>query len=278
MADELENTQHPTPTEYTDDNIQTLTGIEHIRLRPGMYIGRLGDGNLPEDGIYVLLKEVMDNSIDEFKMNAGKRIEVDVEDNLRVSVRDYGRGIPQGKLIEAVSVLNTGGKYDSKAFKKSVGLNGVGVKAVNALSRRFEVRSYRDGMVRRAVFERGILKEDVTEKSNEEHGTYIFFEPDNDEKLFKNYSFHDEFVETMLRNYTYLNQGLTIMYNGRRIVSRNGLCDLLTDTMTTQPLYPIIHLRGEDIEISTPDSKVKVFVIPTNEELVIARDTRDIIS
>ena len=250
MADELENTQHPTPTEYTDDNIQTLTGIEHIRLRPGMYIGRLGDGNLPEDGIYVLLKEVMDNSIDEFKMNAGKRIEVDVEDNLRVSVRDYGRGIPQGKLIEAVSVLNTGGKYDSKAFKKSVGLNGVGVKAVNALSRRFEVRSYRDGMVRRAVFERGILKEDVTEKSNEEHGTYIFFEPDNDEKLFKNYSFHDEFVETMLRNYTYLNQGLTIMYNGRRIVSRNGLCDLLTDTMTNDGLYPIVHMRGEDIEIA----------------------------
>ena len=250
MADELENTQHPTPIEYTDDNIQTLTGIEHIRLRPGMYIGRLGDGNLPEDGIYVLLKEVMDNSIDEFKMNAGKRIEVDVEDNLRVSVRDYGRGIPQGKLIEAVSVLNTGGKYDSKAFKKSVGLNGVGVKAVNALSRRFEVRSYRDGMVRRAVFERGILKEDVTEKSNEEHGTYIFFEPDNDEKLFKNYSFHDEFVETMLRNYTYLNQGLTIMYNGRRIVSRNGLCDLLTDTMTNDGLYPIVHMRGEDIEIA----------------------------
>ncbi len=250
MADELENTQHPTPTEYTDDNIQTLTGIEHIRLRPGMYIGRLGDGNLPEDGIYVLLKEVMDNSIDEFKMNAGKRIEVDVEDNLRVSVRDYGRGIPQGKLIEAVSVLNTGGKYDSKAFKKSVGLNGVGVKAVNALSRRFEVRSYRDGMVRRAVFERGILKEDVTEKSTEEHGTYIFFEPDNDEKLFKNYSFHDEFVETMLRNYTYLNQGLTIMYNGRRIVSRNGLCDLLTDTMTNDGLYPIVHMRGEDIEIA----------------------------
>ncbi len=251
MAEDLDNIQQNGQTvEYTDDNIQTLTGIEHIRLRPGMYIGRLGDGNLPEDGIYVLLKEVMDNSIDEFKMNAGKRIEVDVDDNLRVTVRDYGRGIPQGKLIEAVSVLNTGGKYDSKAFKKSVGLNGVGVKAVNALSRRFEVRSYRDGMVRRAVFERGVLKEDVTEQSSEEHGTYIFFEPDNDEKLFKNYSFHDEFVETMLRNYTYLNQGLTIMYNGRRIVSRNGLCDLLTDTMTNDGLYPIVHMRGEDIEIA----------------------------
>ena len=251
MAEDLDNIQQNGQTvEYTDDNIQTLTGIEHIRLRPGMYIGRLGDGNLPEDGIYVLLKEVMDNSIDEFKMNAGKRIEVDVDDNLRVTVRDYGRGIPQGKLIEAVSVLNTGGKYDSKAFKKSVGLNGVGVKAVNALSRRFEVRSYRDGMVRRAVFERGVLKEDVTEQSSEEHGTYILFEPDNDEKLFKNYSFHDEFVETMLRNYTYLNQGLTIMYNGRRIVSRNGLCDLLTDTMTNDGLYPIVHMRGEDIEIA----------------------------
>ena len=254
MADneQLTNTQHPTPItpEYTDDNIQTLTGIQHIRLRPGMYIGRLGDGNLPEDGIYVLLKEVMDNSIDEFKMNAGKRIEVEVEDNQRVSVRDYGRGIPQGKLIEAVSVLNTGGKYDSKAFKKSVGLNGVGVKAVNALSRRFEVRSYRDGMMRKAVFERGILKEDVTEKSNDENGTYIFFEPDNDEKLFKNYSFHDETVETMLRNYTYLNQGLTIMYNGRRILSRNGLRDLLSDNMTNDGLYPIVHMRGEDIEIA----------------------------
>ena len=254
MADneQLTNTQHPSPNtpEYTDDNIQTLTGIQHIRLRPGMYIGRLGDGNLPEDGIYVLLKEVMDNSIDEFKMNAGKRIEVDVEDNQRVSVRDYGRGIPQGKLIEAVSVLNTGGKYDSKAFKKSVGLNGVGVKAVNALSRRFEVRSYRDGMMRKAVFERGILKEDVTEKSDDENGTFIFFEPDNDEKLFKNYSFHDEYVETMLRNYTYLNQGLTIMYNGRRILSRNGLRDLLSDNMTNDGLYPIVHMRGEDIEIA----------------------------
>ncbi len=151
--------------EYTDENIRTLTGIEHIRTRPGMYIGRLGDGSLPEDGIYVLLKEVIDNSIDEFKMNAGKRIEIDIEDNLRVRVRDYGRGIPQGKLIEAVSVLNTGGKYDSKAFKKSVGLNGVGVKAVNALSTRFEVRSYRDGMVRKATFNRGELQSDETKKS-----------------------------------------------------------------------------------------------------------------
>jgi topoisomerase-4 subunit B len=222
--------------------------MEHVRTRPGMYIGRLGDGNLPEDGIYVLLKEVIDNSIDEFKMNAGDRIEVDIEDNLRVSVRDYGRGIPQGKLVEAVSVLNTGGKYDTKAFKKSVGLNGVGVKAVNALSSRFEVKSYREGKVRALVFERGKLISDNTEPTQDENGTYIFFEPDN--TLFKNYSFHDEFVETMLRNYTYLNSGLTIMYNGRRIKSRNGLEDLLVDTMTTDPLYPIVHLKGEDIEIA----------------------------
>ena len=241
------NTQHPTPT-YTDDNIRHLSDMEHVRTRPGMYIGRLGDGNLPEDGIYVLLKEVIDNSIDEFKMNAGDRIEVDIEDNLRVSVRDYGRGIPQGKLVEAVSVLNTGGKYDTKAFKKSVGLNGVGVKAVNALSSRFEVKSYREGKVRALVFERGKLISDNTEPTQDENGTYIFFEPDN--TLFKNYSFHDEFVETMLRNYTYLNSGLTIMYNGRRIKSRNGLEDLLVDTMTTDPLYPIVHLKGEDIEIA----------------------------
>ena len=234
--------------EYTDENIRTLTGIEHIRTRPGMYIGRLGDGSLPEDGIYVLLKEVIDNSIDEFKMNAGKRIEIDIEDNLRVRVRDYGRGIPQGKLIEAVSVLNTGGKYDSKAFKKSVGLNGVGVKAVNALSTRFEVRSYRDGMVRKATFNRGELQSDETKKSEDENGTCIWFEPDN--TMFKNYHFHDEIVENMLRNYTYLNTGLTIMYNGRRILSRNGLEDLLNDTMTTPGIYPIIHMKGEDIEIA----------------------------
>ena len=234
--------------EYTDDNIRHLSDMEHVRTRPGMYIGRLGDGSLPEDGIYVLLKEGIDNSIDEFKMNAGKRIEVDIEDNLRVSVRDYGRGIPQGKLVEAVSVLNTGGKYDSKAFKKSVGLNGVGVKAVNALSSRFEVRSYREGKVRRLTFERGNLIDDITEDSSDEQGTYIFFEPDS--TLFTNYSFHDDYVETMLRNYTYLNSGLIIMHNGHRITSRNGLQDLLNDTMTTDGLYPIIHMKGEDIEIA----------------------------
>ena len=234
--------------QYTDDNIRHLSDMEHVRTRPGMYIGRLGDGSLPEDGIYVLLKEVIDNSIDEFKMHAGTRIEITIEDNLRVSVRDYGRGIPQGKLIEAVSVLNTGGKYDSKAFKKSVGLNGVGVKAVNALSAHFEVASYREGKVRRASFECGVLKTDVTENSQDENGTYIYFEPDN--TLFKDYKFQDDIVENMLRNYTYLNTGLAIMYNGRRILSRHGLEDLLKDRMTNDSLYPIIHLKGEDIEIA----------------------------
>ena len=233
---------------YTDDNIRHLSDMEHVRTRPGMYIGRLGDGNLPEDGIYVLLKEVIDNSIDEFKMKSGDRIEIDVEDNLRVSVRDYGRGIPQGKLVEAVSMLNTGGKYDSKAFKKSVGLNGVGLKAVNALSAHFEVKSYRDGKVRSITFEKGELKSDQTEDTQDETGTYVYFEPDN--TLFKNYSFHDDIVETMLRNYTYLNAGLTIMYNGRRIKSRNGLEDLLNDNMTTDGLYPIVHVVGDDIEIA----------------------------
>ena len=244
---ELENIPQQ-PVEYTDDNIRHLSDMEHVRTRPGMYIGRLGDGNLPEDGIYVLLKEVIDNSIDEFKMKAGDRIEVDIDENLRVSVRDYGRGIPQGKLVEAVSVLNTGGKYDSKAFKKSVGLNGVGVKAVNALSAHFSVRSYRDGKVRELEFEKGNLMSDHTSDSTDENGTFIFFEPDN--TLFKNYSFHDDIVETMLRNYTYLNTGLTIMYNGQRIKSRNGLEDLLTDNMTATGLYPIIHLKDEDIEIA----------------------------
>lgn len=238
----------PAAVEYTDDNIRHLSDMEHVRTRPGMYIGRLGDGSHAEDGVYVLLKEIIDNSIDEFKMNAGKRIEVNIENDLSVSVRDFGRGIPQGKLIEAVSMLNTGGKYDSKAFKKSVGLNGVGTKAVNALSSKFEVRSYRDGKVRIAQFERGQLKDDRMLDSNDENGTYIFFEPDN--TLFLNYRFQTEFVETLLRNYTYLNTGLEIYYNSRRIVSRNGLKDLLTDTMTTKPLYPIVHLKGEDIEIA----------------------------
>lgn len=234
--------------EYNDDNITHLSDVDHIRTRPGMYIGRLGDGTNSEDGIYVLLKEAIDNSIDEFRMNAGKRIEVDIIDNKAVSLRDYGRGIPQGKMIEAVSQLNTGGKYDSKAFKKSVGMNGVGIKAVNFLSTHFEVRSYRDGQVRMAKFEKGIIISDTTEPTEDETGTYIYFEPDA--SLFKNYSFHNDIVETMLRNYTYLNTGLAIMYNGRRILSRNGLEDLLKDNMTTDALYPIIHVKGEDIEIA----------------------------
>ena len=242
------NEENKNTVSYTDDNIRHLSDMEHVRTRPGMYIGRLGDGSMPEDGIYVLLKEVIDNSIDEFKMGAGKRIEVDIDDELRVTVRDYGRGIPQGKLVEAVSVLNTGGKYDSKAFKKSVGLNGVGIKAVNALSSSFEVRSYRDGTVRTVKFERGVMTGDTTEDTQDENGTYVFFEPDD--TLFKNYRIHTDFVETMLRNYTYLNTGLTIMFNGRRILSRNGLEDLLNDTMTTDGIYPIIHLKGEDIEIA----------------------------
>ena len=247
MAEEINIPQEAT-VQYTDDNIRKLSDVEHIRTRPGMYIGRLGDGTHAEDGIYVLLKEAIDNSIDEFRMNAGKRIEVDMYENKAISLRDYGRGIPQGKMIEAVSQLNTGGKYDSKAFKKSVGMNGVGVKAVNFLSTKFEVRSYRDGKVRTAKFECGILKSDTTEPTQDETGTYIYFEPDA--SLFKNYSFHNDIVETMLRNYTYLNTGLAIMFNGRRIISRNGLQDLLKDQMTSEPLYPIVHMKGEDIEIA----------------------------
>ena len=242
----MEETNHT--VSYTEDNIRHLSDMEHVRTRPGMYIGRLGDGSHIEDGIYVLLKEIIDNSIDEFRMGVGKRIDVNVEDDLRVSVRDYGRGIPLGKLVEAVSMLNTGGKYDTKAFKKSVGLNGVGSKAVNALSARFVVRSARDGEARTAEFERGELVNDKQEATEEENGTYIFFEPDD--TLFTGYRYRPEFVETMLRNYTYLNTGLAIYYNGRRILSRNGLVDLLNDNMTNAGLYPIVHLTGEDIEIA----------------------------
>ena len=248
MAEEEKPNEEQIVTAYTEEHIRHLSDMEHIRTRPGMYIGKLGDGSHAEDGIYVLLKEVIDNSIDEFKMHAGRRIEITVEEGLRVSVRDYGRGIPLGKLIEAVSMLNTGGKYDSKAFKKSVGLNGVGVKAVNALSAHFEVRSHRDGEMRCATFERGILTGEHSEATTDENGTYIYFEPDS--TLFRNYSFRTEFIETMLRNYTYLNTGLTIMFNGRRIHSRNGLVDLLNDNMTNDGLYPIVHLKGEDIEIA----------------------------
>lgn len=251
--EDIKNTSPESDIIYDEENIRHLSDMEHVRTRPGMYIGRLGDGQQAEDGIYVLLKEVIDNSIDEFKMNAGKRIEVDIDDNLRASIRDYGRGIPQGKLVEAVSMLNTGGKYDSKAFKKSVGLNGVGLKAVNALSSRFEAYSYRDGQVRKTLFEKGMLINDTTEACQDENGTYIHFEPDP--TLFKHYKFRDEFVEVMLRNYTYLNTGLTIMFNGRRIHSRDGLSDLLNDRMDYEALYPICHLRGEDIEIAFTHTK-----------------------
>ena len=233
---------------YTDDNIRHLSDMEHVRLRPGMYIGKLGDGTQNDDGIYVLLKEIIDNSIDEFKMHAGKRIEIEVTDHKQVSVRDYGRGIPQGKLVEAVSVLNTGGKYDSKAFKKSVGLNGVGVKAVNALSSHFEASSYRDGKVRTVVFEKGTMVSDTTMSAGpEETGTRIVFEPDN--TLFVGYSFRTAYIETMLRNYTYLNKGLVITLNGTQYVSKNGLLDLVNDNLSEEPCYAPIHLSGEDIEV-----------------------------
>ena len=242
MAEELETVN------YSEENIRHLSDVDHIRTRPGMYIGRMGDGSHAEDGIYVLLKEAIDNSIDEFRMHEGNRIEIEITDNRSITLRDYGRGIPQGKMIEAVSQLNTGGKYDSKAFKKSVGMNGVGINAVNFLSSKFEVRSYRDGNVRTAKFEKGILVSDETEKTSDERGTFISFEPDD--TLFLNYSFHDDIVEMMLRNYTYLNTGLAIMFNGRRIISRHGLSDLLKDQMTSEPLYPIVHMQGEDIEIA----------------------------
>jgi len=234
--------------DYGDNNIITLEGLEHVRRRPGMYIGKLGDGSHVDDGIYVLLKEVLDNCIDEFRMGAGKAIDVKVE-NGRVEVRDYGRGIPLGKMIEAVSIMNTGGKYDSKAFKKSVGLNGVGTKAVNGLSSKFVVHSFRDGQSRKAEFERGKLVSDSDIfADNTDRGTLIYFEPDD--TMFENYVYKDEYIETMLRNYAYLNTGLTINFNGRKIQSKNGLTDLLNENITAQSLYPIIHLKGEDIEIA----------------------------
>ena len=234
--------------DYGDSNIITLEGLEHVRRRPGMYIGKLGDGTHVDDGIYVLLKEVLDNCIDEYRMGAGKSIEVRVNDG-RVEVRDYGRGIPLGKMIEAVSIMNTGGKYDSKAFKKSVGLNGVGTKAVNALSAKFVVQSFREGQSRKAEFEKGKLVSDSDIfVDNSDRGTLIYFEPDG--TMFENYFYKDEYIETMLRNYAYLNTGLTINFNGKKILSKNGLTDLLNENITAQALYPIIHLRGEDIEIA----------------------------
>ncbi len=235
---------------YGDNSIVHLEDMDHIRLRPGMYIGKLGDGTHSDDGVYVLIKEIIDNAIDEFRMAYGKTIDVTVENGV-ATIRDYGRGIPLGKMIEAVSVLNTGAKYDSSVFKKSVGLNGVGTKAVNALSWKFSVESFREGKTRRAEFHQGKLFADtgiVDNTTNEPNGTRITFEPDN--TLFINYTFRDDFIEPLLRNYTYLNTGLTIIYNGRKFQSKNGLLDLLTENMTAEPLYPIIHLKGDDIEIA----------------------------
>jgi len=235
--------------DYGDSNIITLEGLEHVRRRPGMYIGKLGDGSHADDGIYVLLKEVLDNCIDEYRMGAGKTIHVTVMDG-HVEIRDNGRGIPLGKMVDAVSIMNTGGKYDSKAFKKSVGLNGVGTKAVNALSKKFIVQSFREGQSRKAAFAMGKLVTDsaIFSESTAERGTYVYFEPDD--TLFEGYKYNDEFIETMLRNYAYLNTGLTLNFNGKKILSKNGLLDLLNENITAEMLYPIIQLKGEDIEIA----------------------------
>jgi len=233
---------------YTEEHIKTLEWREHIRLRPGMYIGKLGDGSSQDDGIYVLLKEVMDNSIDEYMMGFGKKIDVSITDK-EVRVRDYGRGVPLGKVLDAVSRMNTGAKYDSKAFKKSVGLNGVGVKAVNALSSSFIIKSYRDGQVKTIEFGLGkTLREDPLKPSSEENGTEVIFHPDAG--MFGNYHYISEYVDSMLKNYVYLNAGLVINFNGNRFISKNGLVDLLNENMNKEGLYPIIHLKGEDIEVS----------------------------
>ncbi|WP_294228964.1 DNA topoisomerase IV subunit B [uncultured Chryseobacterium sp.] len=233
---------------YSEDNIRTLDWQEHIRLRPGMYIGKLGDGSSADDGIYILLKEILDNSIDEFRMKSGKRIEIKLDDG-KVTIRDFGRGIPLGKVVDAVSKMNTGGKYDSKAFKKSVGLNGVGTKAVNALSDYFRVRSFRDGRMKVAEFSRGLIKENFDEKdTSDRNGTEISFIPDAD--IFLNFKFRKEYIERMLRNYAYLNPGLKIFFNGETFYSENGLKDLLDEELENETLYPIIHLRDNDIEVA----------------------------
>ncbi len=234
---------------YTEDNIRSLDWKEHIRMRPGMYIGKLGDGSSPDDGIYILIKEIIDNSIDEFVMGHGKTIEISINDGA-VSVRDYGRGIPLGKVVDCVSKINTGGKYDSKAFKKSVGLNGVGTKAVNALSGYFKVQAVRDGKTKIAEFERGeLIKDAKVAKTKEENGTLMVFKPDN--SIFKNYRFIPDFLENQLWNYVYLNAGLKIIFNGKSYYSKNGLLDLLSRKTNKEQLrYPIVHLRGDDIEIA----------------------------
>jgi|TARA_B110000914_G_scaffold98449_1_gene86629 topoisomerase-4 subunit B len=243
-------------SQYTEENIRSLDWKEHIRMRPGMYIGKLGDGSSPDDGIYILLKEVLDNSIDEYVMGAGKIIEILIEEN-KVKVRDYGRGIPLGKVVDVVSKMNTGGKYDSRAFKKSVGLNGVGTKAVNALSSHFKVSSHRDNNIKSAIFEQGELVDDSKEMpSSKRKGTLVEFVPDS--VIFKHYKYRIEYVEKMLRNYVYLNPGLTITLNGEKFYSENGLKDLLEDQSNDSDLlYPIIHLKGDDIEVAVTHSKTQ---------------------
>jgi topoisomerase IV subunit B len=243
-------------TTYTEDNIRSLDWKEHIRMRPGMYIGKLGDGTSQDDGIYILIKEVLDNSIDEFVMNAGKTIEVSIKDQT-VTIRDYGRGIPLGKVVDVVSKMNTGGKYDSKAFKKSVGLNGVGTKAVNALSSSFRVQSIRDGKTVAADFEKGVLQEQTTpEDSSQRRGTRVSFTPDSN--IFNNYKFRSEYVVKMIKNYVYLNTGLTIVFNGEKYFSENGLKDLLEETISEEDMsYPIIHLKSVDIELAMTHSKTQ---------------------
>ena len=249
MSEEFEEQiSQPAAANYSEDDIRTLVWQEHIRRRPGMYIGKLGDGTNSDDGIYVLLKEVLDNAIDEYMMGFGRQIDVTIEEGA-VCVRDFGRGVPLGKVVDVASKMNTGGKYDSKAFKKSVGLNGVGIKAVNALSTHFEIQSVRDGQLKRAVFSKGeIVAESPIESTDLPNGTLVRFTPDP--TIFRDYSYRDEFIEPLLKNYTFLNTGLTIVYNGRKFLSRNGLLDLLKENMTKEPLYPIIHLKGTDIEVA----------------------------
>ncbi len=234
---------------YTEDEIRTLDWKEHIRRRPGMYIGKLGNGEDNDDGIYVLLKEVLDNAVDEYMMGFGRQITVDIIGAREVAVRDYGRGVPLGKLIDVASKMNTGGKYDSKAFKKSVGLNGLGIKAVNALSTEFEIRSVRDGMGKTARFAMGeLIEETDIMPTDEPNGTFVRFVPDD--SIFRNYAFRDDHVETLIKNYTFLNTGLAIVFNGKKFISRHGLLDLLSQVMSHDPLYPIIHLKGDDIEVA----------------------------
>lgn len=245
--DELNLTENNGISSYNDEDIKTLDWMEHIRKRPGMYIGKMGDGSHADDGIYVLLKEVLDNSIDEYMMGFGKTIEVTIADGM-VSVRDYGRGVPLGKVVDVSSKMNTGAKYDNKAFKKSVGLNGVGIKAVNALSSLFRITSWRDGESKEVEYSKAVVTRDSgTIPSKEPNGTLVTFVPDD--TIFKNYQYKEDFIEPLLKNYVFLNSGLTILYNGKKYYSRHGLVDLLNEYLTSEPLYPIIHLKGEDIEV-----------------------------